>query len=94
MLRVKLVDMPQHTSEIGFRRVDDQVIVTIHQATGVYLDTETLRNGFQQREKILFVAIGFESPVPARTTVHHVVPRAFEFYTEKLCHGGGVRWLT
>ena len=87
-LREHPIDVPHQQRQIGQQRLDHEVVVIAHQASGECAGVKPVQpraQYIQQSPPVHIVHKDRLSPVPTRS---HVINRAREFNAKRSCHCG------
>jgi len=89
-LGIHAVEMPHAAAEIPERRMQQQMVMIVHQAIGVRFDPEPVGKLAEQFEKSLALRVGNEYVLAPRAAIHHVVPRTLKFDSQRPGHGRSI----
>jgi len=94
VLGIDAINVAHDPLQIAGRGAQEQVIVVVHQTVRVPVRIKALRRIAQQGQKIVAMIIACENRTPRGTPVHHVIPGARVFDTERPRHAKSIAYIT
>ena len=85
------IELPHPTGQIRLRRLDQHMIVVIHQTVGMAKPPKTANYLAEDRQPSLTIRIRLDDALPRMAMTGHMVNRGGEFKTKWVGHGGITR---
>ena len=85
-LRVDAVQVPHRPPEPGLGCADEQMVVVVHETVRVDLEMVCLGNLAAEAQEARSVVLGLQDGPAPPTSIHDVVPGAFELDSQRSGH--------